>query len=52
MAIRDDIWKLNTKVDGLVCCKAAVVKKISKPILEFKQINVTQISLPTNFDDT
>ena len=37
-----DIWKLNPKIDGLVCCKAAVVSwKFSKTYFRFKQIKLT-----------
>ena len=39
--LKGDIWKLNSRINGLVCYKAAVVSLPSKnwknPILEFKQ---------------
>ena len=49
MEIKGDIWKLNPKIDGLVCCKAAVVSlplKINQTLFwDLSKLNLFYITL-------
>ena len=49
MEIKGDIWKLNAKIDGLVCCKAAVVSlplKIYQTLFwDLSKLNLFYITL-------
>ena len=39
MAIKNDIWKLHPKIDGLVCCKTVVVSNYNSNLRFYGDAN-------------